>query len=69
MPKVKTKKTALMATYRTNISKEEKTTLKITLQAIALLESRLDDLNKKIQARHDYIIKYNTYRLPVDRTA
>lgn len=61
---VKTKKTELINTYRSNITKEEKETLKITLQAIALLESRLDDLNKKIQARYDYITKYNTYRLP-----
>ena len=60
------RKKELMKTYNETQSREVKESTKNSLHAIALIESRILDLSSKIKARRDYIIKNNTYRLPLE---
>ena len=55
-------KQEVITLYKKSYSKEEKIKLKTLLQGIAITEIRLRDLKSKIQERHDYIVKHNTYR-------
>ena len=64
LTKIAKKKTEVFIRYEKSSSKEEKSKLKIILQGIAIAEIRLRDLESKILARHDCIIKNNTYRAP-----
>ena len=62
LKKVASKKDELIKRFKQSKLKEEKAKLKRILRGVAVLETRLKDLEKKINKRHGYIIKHNTYR-------
>jgi len=66
LSKIISLKTDTINKYKKTSSKEEKIKLKTILQGIAILEVRLNDLLDRIQSRHDFIVKHNTYRALID---
>ena len=64
LKKLEKEKIKLFKDY--NLNKANKKDIKYTLEAVSLLESRLIDLKRKVKERHDYIVRNNTYRAPLE---
>ena len=60
--KVRVKKTELFSAYKKSTNGKKSQDIKYILRAVAMLESTLEDLQAKVQKRHDFIVKHNTYR-------
>ncbi len=64
--KIKKRKSQLINSYRTVSDSKELKKIRNALSAIAVIEVNLNDLRQRIQERHDYIVRYNTYRLELE---
>lgn len=66
LKRIKLKRSQLINLYRKTSDKTELIKIRDSLNAIAVIEVNLNNLQEKIRERHDYIVRNNTYRLEME---